>query len=115
MVITIEELENARRMFFLVCDLSKQLSCAYENYKAQARLTDNLYKIEEMRNHRDGLMHQLYDYQFYVMGKIQDPCIRKMVISYYFFGKDWEACSGSGPQPKQTIMEYLKHDGISSR
>ena len=124
MIISIGELENARKMFFLLQDMKLQIEYAYNTYHSpdmtvvrnqnnnhsDADQTLNaITKIEKLREYREILLDRFFEYQLHVMDKIQDPCLRALIIGYYFAGMKWKDCRVPGsPYSKQKMIEYIE-------
>lgn len=125
MIISIPELEKARKMFFLLAETKLQIETAYDTYKSpdftavrstkssrdqSDQMIKTITKIEKLKEYRDILLVQFFEYQFHVMDKIPDTTVRALVMGYYFAGLDWKDCRFPGSRcSKRRMIEYIEN------
>ena len=118
--ISVQELENARKMFFLIRDIREEIESNYYYYKSPDltrigsgsgtnRAADPtaaaFHQIEELSEAYENLLSDFLEYQSECLKRIPDPMISALVQLHYFSGIDWKA-TGT-PRARARVAEYI--------
>lgn len=120
LIISIEELEKARKKYFLLQDIRQQIDYSYNTYhspdltkgvKATSPVSDPvtlaLQKIEILVEKYEIIQRQFLDYQNHVTERINDPLIASLIMMYYFCGKSW--LDVGIPDGRKRVRDYINN------
>ncbi len=119
MIISIENLEEAREKYFLLKDIRESLQHVYDTYHSPSfdkaidtknrnesdPVTKALSQIEGIEATYEIVYRQFMEYWYFVSKKIKDTEINCVITSHYFCGLPWNKTGSYGAKKK--VYAYI--------